>query len=156
MLFILAGCGQKTEDVEGNVDKKTDQTTQTDSKSDDGNVTGDRQETKVGDNELGLTEGLPSNFPEDVPQPNNSKCIGSLNSSEGTVVTFESSDKVKDILNFYRDAMKKNGFELGEGGETLVSDQGGLIGWKKDSREVGLMIGYDDEKSKSSVVITYK
>ena len=52
--------------------------------------------------------------------------------------------------------MKKGGFELGEGAELLVSDQGGMLGWKKNEREVGLMLGFDKDKNATSIVITYK
>ncbi|MDQ3021381.1 MAG: hypothetical protein M3R36_12550 [Bacteroidota bacterium] len=107
-------------------------------------------------NELGMSPGMPANFPTDVPTPRNAKTLGSLNSSEGTVVTFESPEKVQDIVGFYKDEMKKNGYIISEGGETLVSDKGGLISWKKDSKEVGLMLGYDKDKNITSLVITYK
>jgi len=107
-------------------------------------------------NELGMTPGLPKDFPADIPQPKNAKTLGSLNSSEGVVVTFESTDKVQDIVNFYKEEMKKNGFAVTEGGESLVSDKGGLINWVKDKREIGLMLGYDKDKNITSLVITYK
>jgi len=103
-----------------------------------------------------MTPGLPKDFPVDVPQPKNAKTLGSLNSSEGVVVTFESTDKVQDIVDFYKEEMKRNGFAVTEGGETLVSDKGGLINWIKDKREVGLMLGYDKDKNITSLVITYK
>jgi len=151
--FVLVfGCGKKSDTTKKDSDK-TEQ--KTDAKKD--NTSGsDQKSDKSGISDLGLTEGLPSNFPKDIPMPPNSKCMGSLNSSEGTVVTFESGDKAKQIIDFYKDEMKKLGFSVGEGGELLVSDEGGLIGWKKDNREIGLMLGYDKEKGKTSVVLTYK
>ena len=88
--------------------------------------------------------------------PKNSKTLGSLNSSEGTIVTFESTDKVMDIINFYKDALSKNGYVVSEGGESLISDKGGLINWKKDKKEVGVMLGFDKDKNITSLVITYK
>jgi hypothetical protein len=63
---------------------------------------------------------------------------------------------VQDIVNFYKEEMKKNGFAVTEGGESLVSDKGGLINWVKDKREIGLMLGYDKDKNITSLVITYK
>jgi len=107
-------------------------------------------------NDLGLAAGLPSNYPSDVPQPKDSKCLGSLNSSEGTVVTFESTQSVKDILDFYKGEMKKSGYDIGDGGEVLMSDKGGIIGWKKGDKEVGLMLGANEEKKNTSIVVTYK
>lgn len=107
-------------------------------------------------NELGMTPGLPVNFPADIPQPNNSKALGSLNTSEGTVVTFESNDKVIDIVNYYKEKMKEGGYTISDEGETLVSEKGGLINWTKEDKIVGLMLGYDKDKNITSLVITYK
>ncbi|MBK6504441.1 MAG: hypothetical protein IPG02_01915 [Ignavibacteria bacterium] len=107
-------------------------------------------------NDLGMTPGLPADFPKDVPTPQNSKTLGSLNSTEGTVVTFESTDMVPGIITFYKDEMKKNGYEIVEGSENLVSDKGGVLSWKKAGKEVGLMLGFDKDKNITSLVITYK
>ncbi|HMS64990.1 MAG TPA: hypothetical protein PKD83_07015 [Ignavibacteria bacterium] len=106
-------------------------------------------------NELGMTPGLPKNFPADIPQPKNSKTLGSINSSDGTIVTFESPDKVLDIVSFYKDQMKKVGYTLTETGETLVSEKGGLINWTKDKKEVGLTLGYDKDRNITSIALTY-
>jgi hypothetical protein len=103
-----------------------------------------------------MTPGLPSNYPSDIPKPRNAKVLGSLNSSEGTVVTFESPEQVTEIVNFYKDEMKKNGYAVTEGGENIVSDKGGLINWTKEKKEVNLMLGRDNDKNITSLVITYK
>ncbi|MEO8209334.1 MAG: hypothetical protein ABI840_02145 [bacterium] len=168
VLVLYIGCGEKNE-VSG--DKKSDSKNETNKnsenqssenkdreqeKKDEGNATDESKSDLNKANELGMSPGMPANFPSDVPSPKNSKTLGSLNSSEGTVVTFESQDKVQDIVSFYKEEMKKNGYTISEGGETLVSDKGGLISWKKDSKEVGLMLGYDKDKNITSLVITYK
>lgn len=167
----LNGCGDKNE-VSGEKKNDSKQESVNNSKSESADNKEDAQMKKDESNteqsadlskndpnktnELGMTPGLPANFPSDVPQPKNSKTLGSLNSSEGTVVTFESSEKVQEIVNYYKEEMKKNGYVISESGETLVSDKGGLIGWKKESKEVGLMLGYDKDKNITSLVITYK
>ncbi len=107
-------------------------------------------------NELGMTPGMPANFPSDVPQPKNAKVIGSLTSTDGTMVTFESNDKVQDIINFYKEEMTKNGYAVSEDGELITPDKGGLINWKKGTKEVQLVLGYNKDKNISSLVITYK
>lgn len=160
LLMIAAtfvGCGKtKKEDISKyEEEKKTEQTQSSDLKIED-SQDDKRIDIKSGGNELGLTEGLPDNYPKDVPQPPNSKCMGSLNSSEGTVVTFESKDNVKQIIDYFKSEMKKNGYSAGEGTEAIISDQGGIIAWKKGEKEISLMLGYDKEKSISSVIVTYK
>jgi hypothetical protein len=80
--------------------------------------------------------------------------LGSLNTSEGTVVTFESTDRPKDIYKQYSEELKKNGYE--ESDEEQMSDEGGMAMWHKDKKEVNIMVAWDKDKSKSSVVVTYK
>lgn len=160
--MILVGCGEKNESsgdkketVKEESDKPKAPENQTEvQKKEEANSQTKEETEKI--NELGMTPGLPSTFPADVPQPKNAKTLGSLNSSEGTVVTFESTDKVADIVSYYKDEMKKNGYSIIEGGETMISDKGGLINWKKDKNEVGIMLGYDKDKNITSLVITYK
>jgi hypothetical protein len=127
-------------------EKKEESNPQSEQTEDDANKT----------NELGMTPGMPPNFPEDIPQPLNSKVIGSLTSTEGTMVTFESTDKVQDIINYYKDGMKDNGYTISEDGELITPDKGGLINWNKQDKEVQLVLGYDKDNNKSSLVITYK
>jgi hypothetical protein len=154
---LLYGCGNKTENTADNKNDKKDEQVKTDDKKTDSTVKNNETAgDKKGSNELGLTEGIPANYPPDIPKPKNSKCMGSLATSDGTAVTFESADNAKDIFDYFKEEMKKGGFELGEGGESLVSDKGGLIGWKKDNREIGLMISFDKDQKKSQIVLTYK
>jgi hypothetical protein len=156
LLFFVA-CGN---DGDSDSDKKDDagkeEVEKDENKTSSGKTeTEEQEESGLGSNDLGLSEGLPGDFPEDIPQPENGKCLGSIITSEGTVVTFESTDKVKDVVEFYKERMESSGYELSEGGEILVSDQGGLIGWKKGEKEIGLMLGYDKDEEITSVVITY-
>ena len=100
-----------------------------------------------------MSPGIPSNFPANIPQPKDAKPLGFFESSEGTVVTFESPGKIKDIVTFYKDELKKAGYQLSEG--EPVTDKGGLLEWKKDNKSVGMMLGYSSESS-TQLVITYK
>jgi hypothetical protein len=173
LLFLFAfvislnGCDEKKE-VSGDKNDPSVRENKTDpkdpssgTKQEDINKTGEantdpsKQESDKS-NELGMTPGMPANFPSDVPQPKNSKVIGSLTSTEGTMVTFESNDKVQEIINYYKEEMTKNGYAVSEDGELITPDKGGLINWKKGAKEVQLVIGYDKDKNISSLVITYK
>ncbi len=150
--FVIVGCGKKDDKTS---DKKTDSTkTQTDNKNQSSGNTDQKTNTDPKSNELGIKEGLPADYPKDIPQPANSKCLGSLNTSEGTVVTFESTDKPKDILKSFGEGVEKEGFKKGEG--EMMSDDGGMVLWNKDKREVSLMLAWDKDKKVSSVVVTYK
>ena len=149
VLFVAAavytsGCGKKENTSSG------DQTG--DTKTEEQKKEEPKTETK--NNELGITEGLPKDYPSEVPQPKNSKVLGSLNTSEGTVVTFESNDKPKDIFNQFAEELEKNGYKKAEG--EMMGDDGGMALWNKEKKEVSIMLAWDKEKSISSVVITYK
>lgn len=143
-VLLISGCTKKEElknETTGN-DVKKEQTA--DSKN----------ELKAGD--LGIAAGLPSNFPSDVAQPKDSKCLGYLSTSEGTVVTFESTLTVKELTDFYKDEMKKQGYGMDEGGEVVISESGALLAWKKDTKEVSVVIAKDESSGKTSLVLTYK
>jgi hypothetical protein len=139
---FFSGCGKKEETSSG--EKKEDVKTEEPGKTTEG--------TKS--NELGIMEGMPKDYPSDVPQPKNAKCMGSLNTSEGTVVTFESTDKPKDVLAEFTTELEKNGYKKSEG--EMMGENGGLAMWTKDKKEVSLMLAWDKEKNTSSVVVTYK
>jgi hypothetical protein len=144
---LLNGCGKK---------ESTDKTTAGDKKEQtntDQKVAGDQNQTQ-GKNELGITEGLPKDYPSEVPQPKNAKCLGSLNTSEGTTVTFESTERPRDIMADFASNVEKNGYKKGEG--EMMSDDGGMSLWNKDKKEVSIMLAWDKEKKISSVVVTYK
>lgn len=151
--FIIAGCGKQDQKTEGDKKDSTKSTTQQNNNT----TAGDNKTTTTapdGKNELGIKEGMPADYPKDIPQPINSKCLGSLNTTEGTVVTFESTDKPRAILAPFTEAVEKIGFKKPEAEQ--MSDDGGMAMWKMDKREVSIMLAWDKEKSVCSVVVTYK
>ncbi|KAA0210702.1 hypothetical protein FBQ84_03485 [Ignavibacteria bacterium CHB1] len=160
LLFLLVSvnsCGEKNDKDKPTVENTGDKVKENGQQT-EGEVNKKPAEDKKkvdSSNDLGMTPGLPPDYPEDVPQPPGGKVLGSLNSSEGTVVTFESTESIPAIVDHYKSKLKDAGYELSEGGEMLITDQGGLIGWKKGEKEVSLMLGRDTEKGISSVVVTY-
>ncbi|MCI0472048.1 MAG: hypothetical protein L0Y76_00520 [Ignavibacteria bacterium] len=152
LAFLLLSCG-KNEQVQ---DKKTDSINAPKTE-----ITETAGEKKQGDtttkSELGLKSGLPEDFPKDVPQPPNSTCHGSIfNQTDGTTVTFVSKSKVMEIVNFYKEEMKKNSFVQEQGSDELVSDKGGLVKWTKGNREVELMMSFKSETNETDIVLSYK
>ncbi|MFA5405215.1 MAG: hypothetical protein WC358_09795 [Ignavibacteria bacterium] len=154
-LFMLQSCGNKDEKTDVKKDENTEQPRTDGNNVPAGDVNTD--EKKVDDQTgLGLSEGIPSDFPKEIPQPNNAKCNGYLGSSDGTVVTFESTDNLKSILDFYKSQMEKNGYKSMEGNEYFQNENGAMLGFKKGEKEVGFLFGIDKEKNVTQVVITYK
>ncbi len=154
---LISGCGKK-DDIKENVkdDKKSEEMKKDNTTSGDQSKVESKDKNSTNPNDLGISEGLPKNFPGDIPQPKNSKCLGSLSSSEGTVVNFETSEKIKDLVDFYKDEMKKIGFVIVEGGDIIVSDDAAILSWKKAEREFSLIMSFDKEKSMSQIAMTYK
>lgn len=151
ILFLLAfvlsfGCGKKTEKSED----KTGTTEITGSSE----KTDEKSDTKIGD--LGISSGLPDDYPSDIPQPKNGKCLGYLTSSEGTVVTFETEESFSDVLNQYKEDLKSNGFK--EDASGVLSSEGKMYmaTYKKDTKEVSVIISFVEEDKKTNAVITYK
>jgi len=153
-LFILllaflgiTGCGKKEEKSasEKEATEKTESTEKT---------TEEKVDTKVGD--LGISSGLPDNFPSDIPQLKNGKCLGYLTSSEGTVVTFETEEPFSDVLNQYKEDLKNNGFKEEDSGVLSSEGKMYMATHKKDSREVSVIISFVEEEKKTNAVITYK
>ncbi len=153
VVIALSGCGKKPDQkTDGDKKDSTKQTT-----TNQNQVAGDNKTSTNPDgksNELGIKEGMPADYPKDVPQPISSKCLGSLNTTEGTVVTFESTEKPKAILTPFTADLEKAGFKKSEG--EMMSDDGGMAMWTNAKREVSIMLAWDKEKSNSSVVVTYK
>lgn len=153
LLFVfIIGCGKKPEQQNTTSGDQKQEQPQTDPKQ----ISQNNQNTGTDkkSNELGLQQGLPGDYPKDVPQPKDSKVLGSLNTSEGMVVTFESSSKPRDILAQFASDIEKSGFK--KDGEEQMSDNGGTASWKKEKRDVNIMLAWDKEKNICSVVVTYK
>jgi len=151
IMFIIVSCGKQEQQTTG--DNKTNtQNTEQQQQNPGSNPPNTSTDPKT--NELGIKEGMPADYPADVPQPVNSKTLGSLNTSEGTVVTFESTDKPKDVLQPVAEGVEKAGFKKSEG--DMMSDDGGMTAWTKEKREVSIMLAWDKDKKVSSVVVTYR
>lgn len=151
MVLIISGCGKTDQKTEGDKKDTTKSTTQNTTAGDIKTQTPGNENKS---NELGIKEGMPADYPQDVPQPINSKCLGSLNTTEGTVVTFESTEKPKAILTPFTEGVEKAGFKKGEG--EMMSDDGGMVLWNKEKREVSIMLAWDKVKNLCSVVVTYR
>jgi len=149
IMVLFFGCGKK--ENAGNQDEKKDQNTL---QPDQQNLSNQNKPN----NELGISEGMPRNYPSDIPVPLNAKNLGYLPTQEGTTVTFESTEKPKDIYKSFSEDIVKNGFKMEDDG-SLISDDGGVALWKKlnnkDTVKCGLMLVWEKDKSKTSIVVTY-
>ncbi|HMQ67711.1 MAG TPA: hypothetical protein PKA90_05505 [Ignavibacteria bacterium] len=162
-LFQINGCGKKEETSGASNEEQNETLNNTDpgNKSSEMNKEDEiRKDPLASENttesQLEMEPGLPSDFPADVPQYTKAKLIGSLNSSDGMMVTYESNDQVQDIIDFYKAGMTKSGYQVEEGGEIITPGKGGLINWIKQGKSVQIVLGYDKDKGLSSFVITYK
>ena len=155
IIAFISGCGktdQQQQQQQTTGDNKTgDQQQQQQQQQSAGDQTQTKTDSK---NELGIKDGLPSDYPSDVPKPVNSKAMGYLNTMEGTVVTFESPERPKIIFNAFSQGLEKGGFKKGDG--EIMSDSVINVIWTKDKREVGIMLAWLRDKNNSTTVVTYK
>lgn len=162
LLMQINGCGKKDENSGASTEKKNEAGNNTDAGNKETEMSKEELKTDPAGTETGteskleMEAGLPADFPSDVPQFTKAKLIGSLSSSDGMMVTYESPEQVQEIIDFYKDGMKKSGYTVEEGGEIITPGKGGLINWIKQGKSVQIVLGYDKDKSLSSFVITYK
>ncbi len=157
LVFVLfAGCGDKKDDSNSTNDTTVNKPDDEVSGNNDRNTTaGDQQgDQKTGENELGMKDGLPPDFPSYVPQPPEGKVIGFLTSSEGTNVSFESPKSIAELADFYKGELQKSGYKVKPDGEA-VSESSAMIDWEKEGKTVSLVV-VKGQNDNSSIVITYK
>jgi hypothetical protein len=146
-VFVISfGCGKKIE--KSAVEKEKTESTESSEKSDE------KVDTKV--SELGISSGLPNDFPSDIPQPKNGKCLGNLSSSEGTVVTFETNEPFNDVVNQYKEELKNNGYKEETSGVLTTEGKMYMATYKKDGKDLSVIINFVEEDKKTDLVITYK
>jgi hypothetical protein len=136
ILFVvgIAGCGK--------TDVKVDKTTEgTDVKTKDVEVS---------------TNKLPADWPSDIPTYKDAKILASAKTAAGTTATFEISDKVKPVSDFYKSEMKKAGYDPDKSNDMMMTEKGGVLMFKKGGKEVSFTMGYTDATSKTSLVILVK
>lgn len=145
--FVISfGCGKK-EDKSAGEKEKTESTESTE-KSDE------KVDSKIGD--LGISSGLPDDYPSDIPQPKNGKCLGYLTSSEGTVVTFETEEPFNDIVNQYKEELTNNGYKEEASGVLSTEGKMYMATYKKDGKDLSVILNFVEEDKKTNAVITYK
>lgn len=157
ILFIAAflySCGGKKEQQTTTTTTEQKDAMQKDAGSQPDAQKKDEQKTTSKSNELGIVEGLPSDYPSDVPQPKNADSLGTIKSSDETSVRYFTADVPKAVADYFGQGLEKNGYKKAEG-ESLKED-GGMVIWKKDKKEVTLMMARDKEKNRTAVVVSYK
>lgn len=102
---------------------------------------------------LETKEGLPENFPKEIPIPEKAKKIKYIDNNTGKIVICETEVGVKEVINFYKENMKKNGFELIKNDNLIDKDEIYNADWKKDNKNVNVAITF--QNNTTSVVISY-
>lgn len=139
VLFVVGfiGCG-KTDKTDVKVDKTTEGV---DVKTKDVDVS---------------TSKLPADWPTDIPVYKDAKLLASAKTPQGSTATYEISDKLKPVGDFYKDEMKKAGYDPDKSNDMMMTDKGGIMMYKKGGKEVDITMGYADATAKTSVVVLVK
>lgn len=141
--LLLQGCGKK----EGQSDSQAPKDEQTSSTQASGEQTGNVQAT------LETKEGFPDDFPKDIPRPENIRKIKYIDNNTNKIVIIEADIPVKDAINYYKENMKKNGFELNKNDNLIDRDDIYNADWKKEKRSVNIAITF--QNNLTNIVISY-
>lgn len=94
----------------------------------------------------------PSNLPR---YPNATQTLYMNNRIVGLLVTYQTNDSAKHVINFYKNEMRKNGYNVTR--EFISSEEnGGLIIFTKDNGRVYVTVGQDSAHGNTSIAIKAK
>jgi hypothetical protein len=144
---IACGCGKKstykTRDGEVTVNKNGSEVT-IESKTKDGNV-------KMSSNAAGVA--LPDDFPKDVPIYKGAVPQMATTQGKMMMVHFNSSAPVADILKFYQEQLKEQGWEIQT---TMNIGEGSMLSAKKGERECTATVMKQDKGSMIQLTVAQK
>jgi hypothetical protein len=60
----------------------------------------------------------------------------------------------KIVVDYYAAGLEKSGYKKAAG-ESMKED-GGMVIWNKDKREVSIMLARDKDRNRTAVVVSYK
>jgi len=94
----------------------------------------------------------PGNLPS---YPNATRTLYVNNRIVGLIMTYQTNDSVKQVINFYKDEMQERGYNVTR--DFTTSDEtGALIMFTKDDNKVYATVGQDSPYGNTSIVIKAK
>lgn len=148
LLFAVSGCGRSTE-VKGPEGEKASV-----EHKDDGldiSVKGkDGEESRLA---IGESVSLPDDFPKDVPIYPEAKVIMSMSVEKGSQVTLSTEDSADKVEAFYKERMKKDGWEEKLSMNLPVMK---MLGWEKDGRELMINVIFEEGKTMINITVPEK
>lgn len=93
---------------------------------------------------------IPDSFPSDITIYSGAEVISTAESSAGSSVVLKTSDSTSKVADFYKDDLKKNGWEIVS---TITNEGVSLITANKGSKGVLITVTTDEEDGKTSVGI---
>jgi protein involved in sex pheromone biosynthesis len=124
--ILISGCGKK--------DESTDPTTP-------------KQEDRKQSTEQVPQKTLPPDFPSDIPMYKDAKILGTTQARTQTTVTFEITDRIPAIADFYQNELKKAGYESDSGNASLIDEKSTILAYKKGGKTFNFMYNRNEEKS---------
>jgi len=94
----------------------------------------------------------PSNLPS---YPNATRTLYMNNKIVGLIMTYQTNDSAKHVINFYKDEMQERGYNVTRD-FTSSDETGGLIIFTKDDNRVYVTVGQDSPQWNTSIVIKAK
>lgn len=97
VMLLLGGCSDKDAAAGGGTNGET-------ARAEQGTV-------QVGDVAISSKTERPPNFPKDIPLPNDSTIVASMEQAEGSsTIVFDANQSFEDVVRLYKDYVSKNGY----------------------------------------------
>jgi len=94
--------------------------------------------------------------PRNLPSyPNATRTLYVNNRIVGLIMTYQTNDSAKQVINFYKDEMQERGYNVTRD-FTSPDETGGLIIFTKDDNKVYVTVGQDSPHGNTSIVIKAK
>ena len=100
---------------------------------------------------FGGSEKIPDNFPADIPTYTNAKVLASMLMGPLSMVTFETTDSLSAVGDFYKDKLVTSGWQSIYASAPTPEVFSGMF--KKDNRQLSVSVTNND--GKTSIVLTY-
>lgn len=153
-VVLLAGCGKRAEEkaaekaLEEAIEAKTGGKVEAD-------ISKEKIQIKSEEGEMTIAEKggaeIPEGFPADVPIYKDAKVLMSLKEKNSFVLSLESKDDVKQVVESYKSKMKAQNWDE----KTVLNlGEGVMLQYVKDNRSVSITISKADEKTQISLTVS--
>jgi len=141
--LLIQGCGKKEQQSDSQVPADEQKT----------EIQSSGEQTETNQASLETKQGLPEDFPKDIPLPEKIKKTKYIDNNANKIVILDADISVSEAISYYKENMKKNGFDLNKNDSLIDTDNIYNADWRKGNRNVNIAITF--QNNITTVVISY-